>query len=84
MVSVIRCRDSNIDEQVSIAQLSDDLWWTDSSKTGIRKWDSSRLAISTVAGSPAATILMSVSLRLAAAGIPTAPNTLWFSDYLDG
>lgn len=75
---------TNVDEQVSIAQLSDDLWWTDSSKAGIRKWDSASNTVSTVAGSPAATILMSVSLRLVAAGISTAPNTLWFSDYLDG
>jgi hypothetical protein len=76
---------TNPDEQVSVAQLSDDLWWTDSTKPGIRKWDSAGAGtVSTVAGSPAATILMSASLRLVAAGMPTAPNTLWFSDFLDG
>jgi hypothetical protein len=75
---------TNTDEPVSIAQLSDDLWWTDSTKTGIRTWDSSSLAVSTVASSPKATILMSASLRLVAAGMPDAPNTLWFSDFLNG
>jgi hypothetical protein len=76
---------TNPQEQISIAQLSDDLWWTDSSKGAIRKWDSAGAGtVSTVAGSPAATILMSASLRLVAAGMPTAPNTLAFSDYLDG
>jgi hypothetical protein len=76
---------TDINEHVSVAQLSDDLWWTDSSKGAIRKWDSAGAGtVSTVAGSPAATILMSASLRLVAAGVPTAPNTLFFSDYLDG
>jgi hypothetical protein len=75
---------TNVDETVSICQLSDDLWWTDSTKTGIRKWDSTSLAISTITPSPKATILMSASLRLVAAGMPDAPNTLWFSDFLDG
>jgi hypothetical protein len=75
---------SNTDENVSICQLSDDLWWTDSTKTGIRTWDSATSTVSTVASSPAATLLLSASLRLVAAGIPTAPNTLWFSDLLNG
>lgn len=75
----------DVNEQISIAQLSDTLFWTDSSVDGIMSWD--RLGdglIYIVDPSPAATILMSVSLRLVAAGIETAPNTLWFSDYLDG
>lgn len=75
---------TNLDEQISIVQLSDDLFWTDSTKAGIRKWDSSTLAITTVPGPTGATILMSVSLRLAAAGMQIYPSTLWFSDYLDG
>jgi hypothetical protein len=75
---------TNLDEQVSMVQLSDDLFWTDSTKAGIRKWDSGTLAITTVAGPLNATILMSVSLRLAAAGMAAYPSTLWFSDYLDG
>jgi len=75
---------TNTDETVSLCQLSDDLWWTDSTKTGIRTWDSATSTVSTVASSPKATVLMSASLRLVAAGMPDAPNTLWFSDYLNG
>ena len=75
---------TNADENVSIVQLSDNIYWTDSTKTGIRKWKWDTAAITTVPSSPAAQILMSVSLRLVAAGIQAYPNTLWFSDYLNG
>lgn len=73
---------TNVDEMVSTAQLSDNLWWTDSTKTGIRRWNGS--AVSTVAGSPIATILESYTQRLIASGVSTVPDGIYFSDILDG
>lgn len=78
---------SNTSEQVDLAQLSDDLYWTDSSKPGIRCWDGA--TIKTVpTGVPNAvenaTILVSFTTRLIAAGMPDIPDGIAFSDFLNG
>ena len=69
------------DEAISVVQLADDLYWTDSSDTGIRKWNGT--TVSTVATSPVATILESFTNRLIASGADATPDTLHFSDILN-
>jgi hypothetical protein len=69
------------DEAISVVQLSDDLYWTDSSDTGIRKWTGT--TVSTVATSPVATILESFTNRLIASGAVASPDTVHFSDLLN-
>ena len=66
-------------EAISIVQLADDLYWTDSGAAGVRKWDGA--VVSTAVASPAATILESYTNRLVAAGDPATPDTLHFSDF---
>lgn len=73
---------ADIDELISVAQLSDNLWWTDSAKNAVRRWDGA--AVTSVAGSPDATILISFTNRLIAAGVALVPHGVYFSDILDG
>jgi hypothetical protein len=75
---------SNIDEMISVCQLSDMLWWTDTGSGGIRKWDGT--VVSTVSGAtvPVATILECFTNRLVASGVATVPDGVYFSDLLDG
>jgi hypothetical protein len=69
-------------ERIDAVQLTDNLFFTDSTEIGIRLWDGA--VLSTVAGSPVATILESIGNRLAGAGVSTIPDALYFSDILDG
>ena len=75
---------SNIDEMVSVCQLSDNLWWTDKNSGGIRRWNGT--AISTISGTsvPIATIMECFTNRLIASGVASVPDAIYFSDILDG
>lgn len=73
---------TNIDEAISVAQLSDNLWWTDIAANAIRRWNGT--AVSSVAGSPDASLLISFTNRLIASGIAAVPHQVSFSDILDG
>jgi hypothetical protein len=70
------------DERIDVVQMTDDIFWTDSGETGISMWDGASAFV--VTGSPIATILESISNRLAAAGVAEIPDAVYFSDILDG
>jgi hypothetical protein len=73
---------SSSGEKPDIVQLTDDLYWTDSGLSGIRKWDGS--TVTTITASPAATILERHGTRLVASGVAAVPDAIYFSDFLDG
>jgi hypothetical protein len=68
-------------EPIDVVQLTDLIYWTDSTKTGIRQYDGS---VFTIADSPVATILESHTGRLVASGVAAIPDAIYFSDFLDG
>jgi hypothetical protein len=74
----------NIDEMVSVCQLSDKLYWTDTGSAGIRTWNGT--AVSTISGTsvPIASLLECFTNRLIASGVSTVPDAVYFSDLLDG
>lgn len=72
----------DINEQVDLVQLTDQLYWTDSTGGGVRNWDG--VAATTIGDSPEATILVSFTNRLIASGVPAVPDGIYFSDFLDG
>jgi hypothetical protein len=80
---------NDINEQVDLVQLSDDLYWTDTAEDGIRRWE---WATETITTQPTTTpnavenasILVSFTNRLIVAGIPSIPDGIAFSDFLDG
>lgn len=69
-------------EIVSLCQLTDKIFWTDSDKGGIRVWDGA--TVSTVAGSPSATFLTTHGVRLVASAFTDIKDAIEFSDLLDG
>lgn len=66
--------------KIDLVQLTENLFWTHD-PAGIRKWNGA--AVSTIAGSPVATILQVHTNRLVAAGIASIPDAVYFSDILD-
>ena len=68
-------------EMVGVVQLTDNLYWTDRTIGKIRKYDGA--AVSTIATSPAATIIETHSNRIVASGVTAIPDAIYFSDILD-
>lgn len=70
-------------EMIDLVQLTDQLYWADSNESGgISNWDGA--AVTVIGGSPAnATILEVITNRLAAAGVASVPDAVYFSDILD-
>lgn len=73
---------TDINEPVDIVQLTDQLYWTDSNAAGIRNYDGA--LVTTIPDSPDATILVSFTNRLIASGVPSIPDGIYLSDFLDG
>jgi hypothetical protein len=71
----------NINEMVSAVQLTDKIYWTDSSKNAVRMYDGS---VSTIAGSPQAQGLEVHTNRLIGYDLEDIPDGVAFSDILDG
>ena len=74
----------DIDEMVSVCQLSDNLWWTDSTSAGIRRWNGTTVSTISGASVPIATIMECFTNRLIASGTQAVPDAIYFSDILDG
>lgn len=72
----------DINEQIDLVQLTDSLYWSDSTGGGVRNWNG--LAVTTIPDSPEATILASFTNRLIASGVASVPDGIYFSDFLDG
>ena len=72
---------NDVEDRIDLVQLTDKLYWTDSDETGVRSFDGT--TVSTIAGSPIATILEVVTNRLAASGVTLIPDAVYFSDILD-
>ena len=74
---------SDPSELVDLVQLTDQLYWGDSNEAGgISNFDGS--VVTVIGGSPANTsILEVVTNRLAAAGVASVPDAVYFSDLLD-
>ena len=70
-------------ELIDLVQLTDQLYWGDSNEAGgISNWDGSGVFV--LSGSPANTsILEVITNRLAAAGVASVPDAVYFSDILD-
>lgn len=69
-------------ELIDCVQLTDKIFWTDSGVAGIRMWDGA--SVSTVSGSPRATVLSVHGTRLVGSGLTDVPDAIEFSDLLDG
>jgi hypothetical protein len=68
-------------EQIDVVQLTDQLYFSDSTSPEISNWDG--VTVNTIAGSPNATILEVITNRIAASGDATVPDAVYFSDILD-
>jgi hypothetical protein len=68
-------------EKIDLVQLTDLIYWTDSTAGGLRQYDG---AVFTLPGTPEATILESHTGRLVASGVAAIPDIIYFSDFLDG
>lgn len=73
---------ADTNELISCVQLTDDIFWTDSNEGAIRMWDGT--TVSTVTGSPSATMLTVHGTRLVASGLTDVPDAIDFSDLLNG
>ena len=72
---------ADANEMVGVVQLTDNLYWTDRTIGKIRKYDGA--TVSTIATSPAATIIEGHTNRIVASGITAIPDAVYFSDILD-
>ena len=69
-------------EPIDAVQLTDEIFWTDSTKTHIQNFDGA--TVSAVTAAPRATILKVITNRLVASGVDDVPDQVSFSDILDG
>ena len=71
------------DELVDLVQLTDELYWSDSNEGGgVSNYDG--VSVSVIAGSPTnVSVLEVITNRLAAAGVESVPDAVYFSDILD-
>ena len=72
---------SDPNELVGLVQLTDNLYWTDRTIGKIRKFDGA--TVSTLATSPAATVIETHTNRIVASGVLAIPDAVYFSDILD-
>jgi hypothetical protein len=73
---------ANANEMVGVVQLTDKLYWTDQTIGKIRTFDGA--TVSTIASSPAATIIETHTNRIIASGVSAIPDAIYFSDILGG